>query len=136
MAFFPYGWGALNGDTAGFTVKIYSTTSATSGTTNANDTAIPFYYRLGSAPGNDDWGDYAFVSTGSDGYDVLGSNQNKVLLVEVDPAYIKQLDSDAGYCYVDIDWFGDGGTDANYAIYIDGFFAPRYPREEQISTTP
>ena len=55
--------GTITSSTDSINVYVRSTTSATSGTTNSNDYALPFDYRLSSALGTDTWGAITSVTT-------------------------------------------------------------------------
>lgn len=126
-------WGALENSTDSFTITVKSTTNG-AGSTASGDTAIPFWYRLSEAVGGDNWGDATYVSTGSDGVSITGALDNKMLILDVDPAIIPSKDADASHMYVDIDWI-IGGTDINYGPDVIGVFESRYPQVEHISST-
>jgi hypothetical protein len=128
-------WGEMAESTDSFNIAVKSTTSATSGTTNANDYALPFSYRLSSAVGTDDWGDITAVSTATGYATVTAASDNMMMIVDVDPAVIPAHDSDAAYVYVDIDCLAAESTDTNYALDIIGVFEPRYPQNEQLSSS-
>lgn len=104
--------------------------SATGNTTNANDTAIAFKYRLSSAVGTDAWGAItAATSTGLnlESTDYIGES----LLIDVDPAAIPAADSDALYVYLDI------ATTTITGGYISAvaFIEPRYPQNSNLTSS-
>ena len=127
-------WGAMAGAaTATYTFKPRSSTGNASATA-AGDTALPFQYRLASAVGADSWG--AITSVAADtGVAVTEAQANRALLIEVDPAAIPGLDSDAQYCYLECIAAGDGATDSNYAMDVTALIAPRYPQNANLGTT-
>jgi hypothetical protein len=128
-------WGDLDSDTDTFNVAVKSTTSATSGTTNSNDYALPFKYRLSSVVGTDNWGDITSVTTATGYATVTAAQDNMALLIHVDPAVIPAHDSDATFVYVDIDANAAAATDTNYALSALAIIAPRYPQNENLSSS-
>ena len=130
---FLINWGTITADTDTVVFKVYSTTNE-AGSTNAADTALPFWYRLSSAVGADNWGDVTEVSTGSDGVTVNGTLDDKMLIIDVDPAVIPSKDADATHVYVDID-VSITATDTAPIGSIIGVFEPRYPQVENLSST-
>ena len=68
----------LTGDSINLTVE----ESTSAATTSA--AAIPFVYRLGSAAGADTWG--AVTTADSTGVDMTASDDDKLMLIDVDPA--------------------------------------------------
>ena len=104
--------------------------SATGQTTNANDIAIPFKYRLSSAVGTDSWG--AITSATSTGFILEATTDgSKAVLIDVDPASIPALDSDALYVYVDI----ATTTMVSGPVAVSAFIEPRYPQNSNISSS-
>ena len=132
MTFFVY-VGAIVASTDSVNVYVYSTTSATSGTTNANDQSIPFKYRLSSALGVDSWGAITAVTTATGYVAIGGTDDNKLLQIEVDPGDIASRDSDAEFIYLEF----DATVTSTDTIYLGAFgvFEPRYPQNAQITTT-
>jgi hypothetical protein len=130
---FLINWAAITNDTDNIVFKVYSTTCE-DGSTNSADVALPFWYRLSAAVGGDNWGDVTYVSTGSDGATVVGTQDNMALIIDVDPAIIPSKDADATHVYIDID-VTITSTDTAPAGSIIGVFEPRYPQAENISST-
>ena len=124
--------GTITASTDTVVFKVYSTTNE-AGSTNAADTALPFWYRLSAAVGGDNWGDVTEVSTGSDGVTITGDD-DRLLIIDVDPAVIPSKDADATHVYVDID-VTITATDTAPIGSIIGVFEPRYPQVEQKSST-
>ena len=128
-------WGDMAESTDSFNVAVKSTTSATSGTTNANDYSLPFSYRLAAAAGEDNWGTITAVTTATGYVTVTAASDNMALWIDVDPAIIYSHDSDAAFAYVDIDANAAAATDTNYALAITAFIEDRYPQNEHISSS-
>lgn len=122
-------WGAMTSDDNNMVITLESST-ASANTTAATDTAIPFVYRLSAAVGSDNWGDP--TTCASSGLSVVGTNDNMAALIEVDPAGIPALDSDALYVHVLITGV-DNAT--NYAVGVVGMVEDRYPQAEHVSST-
>ena len=125
-------WGTITGDTDSVVYTVYSTT-AEDGSTSTNDTSLPFWYRLSSAVGADDWGDVTSVAAGS-GVTVTGTLDDKMLIIDVDPAAIPAKDADATHVYIDVA-LSIAGTDTAPIGSIIGVFEPRYPQAEIASST-
>ena len=125
-------WGAMGGGAT--STYAFKPRSATANTTAAGDTALPFSYRLASAVGADSWGAITDVAADT-AVTVTEAQANRALLIEIDPAAIPGLDSDAEYCYLECVAAGDGATDANYAMSVVGLIAPRYPQNANLGTT-
>ena len=84
-------------------VYVHSTTNATSGTTNTNDYALPFKYRLSAAVGDDNWGDVTAVTTATGYVQITDAFDDKLILIDVDPSDVASHDSDAKYVYLTFD---------------------------------
>lgn len=128
-------WGDMAESTDSFNVAVKSTTSATSGTTNANDYALPFKYRLSAAAGEDNWGDITAVTTATAYATITAASDNMALIIDVDPSDVASHDSDAEYIYVDIDANAAAATDTNYALSVVAFIEQRYPQNENLSSS-
>lgn len=125
--------GTLVASTDSILVTVKTTAGSTDTSTAADDVAIPFWYRLSSAVGGDDWGSITYVSTGSDGATISATDDNKLLLIDVDPSVIPSKDADAASLYIDLD-FSAVSTDT-IVMDVIGVFEPRYPQNEQLSST-
>ena len=132
MTFYVY-VGGITASTDGVNVYVHSTTSATSGTTNSNDQVIPFKYRLSSALGVDSWGAITAVSTATGYAPIIGTNDNTMLQIVVDPSEIASRDSDAVFAYLEF----DATITSTDTIYLGawGVFEPRYPQNAHLTTT-
>jgi hypothetical protein len=135
-------WGAMGaGSTDTYNIAVKSTTSTASGTTNANDYALPFNYRLLAADittSTDtycDWGAITAATTATGYAQITADQQNRAMLIDVDPAIIYSHDSDATFVYVDIDAAAAAATDTNYALSVVALIKPRYPQNENLSSS-
>jgi len=116
-------------------VYVHSTTSATSGSTNAGDYALPFNYRLSSAVGDDNWGDITAITTATGLIQLTDADTDKLLLIDIDPADVASHDSDAKYVYLTFDVTDSSSTDGATIAGVVAFIEPRYPQVEQLSST-
>ena len=125
--------GTITSSTDSINVYVRSTTSATSGTTNSNDYALPFDYRLSSALGTDTWGSITSVTTATGYAAISGTDDNKILQIDLNPDVIYAHDSDAKYVYLDF----DATVTSTDTIYLGawGVFEPRYPQNAQLSSS-
>lgn len=71
--------GAITGDSVTLTVE-----ASSAGSSNATEAAVPFKYRLSEAPGTDSMG--AITAATSAGATFAASDDNKTVVVELDPA--------------------------------------------------
>lgn len=111
--------GAITGDTAVVTVEECDDTTPT------NSTAIAFSARESSAVGTDAMGDR--TATAAAGYTLAATDDNKILLVDVDPATLTD-----GYpylrCVID-----PGASMSAFLIAVIAICKPRYPKATQLS---
>jgi len=122
--------GALLNDTDD--AILVTVVSATGNTTNANDTAIPFKYRLSSELGTDAWGAITAGTTAGVSLEATTDKQaNRAMLIDVDPASIPALDSDALYVYLDL----ATTTITSGAISVAAFIEPRYPQNANLTSS-
>lgn len=126
---FLVNWGAITGDTEKLVVSLKASTAGAA-TTDANNTEIPFVYRLSSTLAADNWGDS--TTCASTGLEILGTNDSMALLIDVDPATIPALDSDATYLHVILDGTGLA-TNAGMSVYA--LMEDRYPQAEHVTST-
>jgi len=125
--------GTITNGTDSVLVTVRTTSSATDTSTASDDVAIPFWYRKSAAVASDNWGDVTYVSTGSDGMTIIGTDDNMLWIIDVDPAVIPAKDADAQSLYIDLD-HSIAGTDT-VIVDVIGVFEPRYPQVEQKSST-
>ena len=119
--------GAMTSDSTD--VLTITVVSAAAQTTATGDTCIPFNYRLSSAVAVDSWG--AITAGTTAGYSITATDDNKALLIDVDPAGVQAYDSDALYLYLD---FGTPNIVTGYASAV-AFIEPRYPQNSQLSSS-
>lgn len=127
---FLVNWGAMTSDATEMVITVESTTNV-GNSTAAGDTAIPFVYRLSGVPGTDDnWGDS--TTCAETGLGITAAQDNMALLIDVDPASIPALDSDAIAVRLCLD---AGDQIDNYATSVTALIEDRYPQAEHISAS-
>lgn len=127
---FLVNWGAMTSDAEdAMTITVEASTNI-GNSTAAGDTAIPFVYRLSAAPGEDNWGDS--TTCAETGLVITALQDNLTALIDVDPATIPVLDSDAIAVRVCID---AGTQEINYATTVTALIEDRYPQAEHISAS-
>jgi len=128
---FLVNWGAMTSDVTELMTITVEATTAIGNSTAATDTAIPFMYRLSGVPGTDDnWGD-STAATAS-GASVTALQDNMAMIIDVDPASIPALDSDAIAVRLRLD---AGDQISNYATTVTALIEDRYPQAEHISAS-
>ena len=122
-------FGAFTSDSTD--VVVITVESSTSNSTAATDEAIAFNYRLSSAVDTDSMG--AITAATSDGV-TLGatSDDNKCLIIDVDPAYVAAQDTDAQYLRVVAT---PSDAVAGLQIAAIAVIEPRYPGNSMNSAT-
>jgi hypothetical protein len=121
-------WSSLTSDSTDLVnVMVYTSTAAT--TTSA--VAQPFKYRLSSAVGDDLWGTIT-SATAAAGVNITATDDNKLLLIDVDPAPLLALDSDAEYAHLLINGVG---AVTNPTFGVVGFMEPRYPQNLNLTSS-
>lgn len=125
-ATFLVSFGAITTGTATITVE-----ASTSASSNATEAAIPFKYRLSGAVDTDTMG--AITSATSAGASITASDDNKVLVIEVDPA---ALPGNPGEDYRFLRLVASPTTDMA-AFVVGALFlgSPRYPGNSIPSVT-
>lgn len=127
LSFLCY-WGDVTSDSTDIcNIKVYTSTEAS--TTNA--VSQPFKYRLSSAIGSDSWGAIT-ATTAAAGVNITGEDDNKMLLIEVDPASLYALDPDAEYAHLLID---GSGLITNPAFGACAILEPRYPQNANLTSS-
>lgn len=127
LSFLVY-WGAMTSDSTDTITVGVETSTAAGSTTNA--TAIPFKYRLSAVIGDDNQG--TITDATASGVTVTAAQANMMLLIDVDPASIPALDSDALYANV---FVVPVNIVTNYALGVIGQIEPRYPQNENLSSS-
>lgn len=125
-ASFLVSFGAITTGTATITVE-----ASTAASSNATEAAIPFKYRLSGAVGTDSMG--AITAATSDGASITASDDNKVLLIDVDPAALN-ANPGADYRYLRV--VASPTTDmAAFVVGMALVGTPRYPGNSIPSVT-
>lgn len=107
-------------------IKLYSTTAAA---TTTNAVAQTFKYRLSSAILTDAWGTIT-AGTAASGFAVAAAtHDNMALIIDVDPAEVLTLDSDAEYLHLLIDCSLMTGVYMSASAIIE----PRYPQNANLT---
>lgn len=122
-------FGAFTSDSTD--VCVITVESSTSNSTAATDEGIAFNYRLSAAVDTDSMG--AITAATSDGVTIgATSDDNKALIIDVDPAYVARKDTDAQYLRVVLTPSADvAGLQVGAVAYIE----PRYPGNAMHSAT-
>ena len=121
-------YGALTTDTSDAgSIKLYSTTASN---TTSNAIAQTFKYRLSSAAGTDAWGAIT-AGAAATGVVVAATDDNKALLIDVDPSEILALDSDAEWVHLLIDLSLQTGSLVSAAAIVE----PRYPQNANLTSS-
>jgi hypothetical protein len=113
-------FGTITGDSV--VVTIEAATAATSG----SEIAVPFTYRLSGAVGVDTWAAVATADSG--GVDVATTDDDKILLIEYDPA------TNADYQYVRLVTTTSTSVSA-CELAVTAKLYPRYGQLNPISST-
>lgn len=125
-ATFLVSFGAITTGTATLTVE-----ASTAGSSNATEAAIPFKYRLSGAVDTDTMG--AIASATSAGLSITANDDNKILVIEVDPA---ALPGNPGEDYRFLRLVAAPTTDmAAFVIGAAFVGTPRYPGNSIPSVT-
>jgi len=98
--------------------------------TAAGDTVIPFKYRISAAVTTDSWGAITDGTTAGISIEAT-TNNNMCYLIDVDPASIPALDSDAAYVYLDL---ATSTIVSGHAAAV-AFIEPRYPQNSNLSSS-
>lgn len=126
---FAVQFGAFTSDSTD--VCVITVESSTSNSTAATDEGIAFNYRLSSAVDTDSMG--AITAATSDGVTIgATSDDNKMLIIDVDPAYVAGKDTDAEYLRVVLTPSADvAGLQVAAVAYLE----PRYPGNSMNAAT-
>lgn len=100
--------------------------ASTATTTNATTISLPFRYRLTAAVGTDTQGAITAVSTGTDGVTLTAADDNKMLIIDVDPSVIPSHASYTNHRYVGLTWDVSASAGEIYLSAV-ALLEPRYP---------
>jgi len=127
LSFLVY-YGALTGASTGDAVTVTVECSSTSAS-SASEVAIAFKYRKSAATGTNTWG--AVTDATSSGVTMAeNADDNKALLIEVDPAVVAAAKSDARYVRLVLTPAGSYSASTGAVI---GFIDPIYKQTTMIS---
>jgi len=124
-ATFVLDFGAITNSTIAVTMEC-----STAASSNATEQTIAFNYRLSAAVGTDDMG--AITAATTTGAALAATDDNKTLLIELDPSAVAALGADFRYARAVI----TPATD-NTAVLVGGavVLEPRYPGNDITSAT-
>jgi len=123
--------GVMTSDSTDIGTVTVIATDTLGNTTDAQDVAVPFTYRLSGIMGtNEDWGDITAAT--ASGMTFNATDDGKSIVIDVDPASIPALHSTAKGVQVLID---AAGLISNVATSITALIEDRYPQNEHLSST-
>ena len=123
--------GAMTSDSSDVGVVTVIATDTLGNTTDAQDVAVPFTYRLSGLMGtNEDWGDITAAT--ASGMTFNATDDGKSIVIDVDPASIPALHSTAKGVRIAVD---GTGLISQAGIAVNAFVEDRYPQADHISAT-
>jgi hypothetical protein len=123
--------GAMTSDSTDIGVVTVIATDTLGNSTDAQDVAVPFTYRLSGVVGtNEDWGDITAAT--ASGMTFNATDDGKSIIIDVDPASIPALHSTAKGVRIAVD---ATGLITNLATAINAFVEDRYPQADHLSAT-
>jgi hypothetical protein len=122
--------GVMTSDSTDVATVTIVATDTLGNSSDAQDVAIPFSYRLSAAVASDNWGDITAAT--ASGMTFNATDDGKSIVIDVDPASIPALHSTAKGVQVLID---AAGLISNVATSITALIEDRYPQNEHISAS-
>ena len=122
--------GVMTSDSTDVATVTIVATDTLGNSSDAQDVAIPFSYRLSAAVASDNWGDITAAT--ASGMTFNATDDSKSIVIDVDPASIPALHSTAKGVQVLID---AAGLISNVATSITALIEDRYPQNEHLSST-
>ena len=122
--------GEMTSDSTDVATVTIVATDTLGNSSDAQDVAIPFSYRLSAAVASDNWGDITAAT--ASGMTFNATDDGKSIVIDVDPASIPALHSTAKGVQVLID---AAGLISNVATSITALIEDRYPQNEHLSST-
>lgn len=120
-------FGALTTTTASDNIAV--TMEASTAASSGSEAAVAFNYRLSGATGANSWG--AITAATTAGVTIASTDDNKALLVNVDPSAIAAALADATHVRLVLTPTGMAAT----LVAAMAFVEPRYKMTSMISTT-
>ena len=122
--------GVMTSDSTDVATVTIVATDTLGNSSDAQDVAIPFSYRLSAAVASENWGDITAAT--ATGMTFNATDDGKSIVIDVDPASIPALHSTAKGVQVLID---AAGLISNVATSITALIEDRYPQNEHLSST-
>ena len=123
--------GVMTSDSSDVGTVTVIATDTLGNTTDDQDVAVPFTYRLSCIMGtNEDWGDITAAT--ASGMTFNATDDGKSIVIDVDPASIPALHSTAKGVRIAVDGTGLISQDG---IAVNALVEDRYPQADHISAT-
>lgn len=122
--------GVMTSDSSDVATVTVIATDTMGNTSDAQDTAIPFDYRLSAAVSDDDWGDKTTAT--ASGMTFSGADDGKAIVIDVNPDTIPALMPTAKGIRISVD-----GTNliTTAGISVFALIEDRYPQAEHLDAT-
>ena len=122
--------GVMTSDSTDVATVTIVATDTLGNSSDAQDVAIPFSYRLSAAVASDNWGDITAAT--ATGMTFNATDDGKSIVIDVDPASIPALHSTAKGVRIAVDGTGLISQDG---IAVNALVEDRYPQADHISAS-